>query len=354
MVILKNAIKFSKFVSNNFIMNSKLILLSICLAFFFSTIQHLSGQINSDESKANANEFYKQANELYGAGDFQKAGEAYSQSFNLFNYGYAAYNGACAYSLAGDSKNAIKYARLALEMGILNFDEDPDFENVRELDEFKAIANEGRKKLSELQKQSTDPIVVEPPDFDANKKYGLIVAMHGYGSNPTDFSSVYESVAAEYDCIIMSSRATEVLGENSFAWTYSDEEHKRLETEINEMKSRYKIDDQKVVLTGFSQGGRLTYSLGTRLSEIFCGLIPVAGRFEDGEQVAKMKNKDLKVFSIIGTKDRPTFTEENERAQKLFEEVGIDFKLNKFDVGHSYPPNREEVISEALDWFFEK
>lgn len=43
------------------------------------------------------------------------------------------------------------------------------------------------------------------------------------------------------------------------------------------LKRRYPIDDQQVVLTGFSMGGRGSFSVGVAYPEPYCGVIPFAG-----------------------------------------------------------------------------
>lgn len=48
---------------------------------------------------------------------------------------------------------------------------------------------------------------------------------------------------------------------------------------INEMKQNYIIDSSRIYITGFSNGGMMSYSIGSYLSDIVAAIAPVAGYF---------------------------------------------------------------------------
>jgi len=115
--------------------------------------------------------------------------------------------------------------------------------------------------------------------------------------------------------------------------------------------SKYKIDAKRVVYSGFSQGGGLTYTVGLPNSELFAGLIPVAGMYKAFD-FTTLKNKDIKIFTILGSKDRSEYLDTSKSLVKSCEEHGIEIKHNIYDIGHTYPENRDEVLIEALNFIF--
>ena len=114
----------------------------------------------------------------------------------------------------------------------------------------------------------------------------------------------------------------------------------------------YSVNKAKVMLTGYAQGGFLTFALGMVYSDLFCGLLPVGGAMPDNISVEKMKNKSVKIYALVGTRVNAQTVEANEMAEKKFKRYGVPFKLKKIDHGgHSYPDNKMEILSEALSWF---
>lgn len=47
---------------------------------------------------------------------------------------------------------------------------------------------------------------------------------------------------------------------------------------IDEMRSRYRIDEDRIFLTGISMGGMGTWCIGAHYPDLFCGLVVVSGR----------------------------------------------------------------------------
>ena len=296
-------------------------------------------------------EYFKEGEEYYKKRKFEKAGDAFAKSFDILGTnGEAAYNAACAYSLANVKDKAIEYSEKALKAGIYDFEDEPDFFNIKGTNEFQDIVFRSKIMKEEVMNQSMEPIFIMPDGYTKSKKYPLIVAFHGFNSSPDNFSVIYKDVANELGCILMLSRGTKVIKKGSFAWTYEEEEYNRVLDEIEMAKLMHSVDPSKVILTGFAQGGFMAYALGLVKSQDFRGILPVAGLIPKNVSVSKMRNKDMKVFAIVGEKDSPKILSQNREGQKVFKQNNVPFKLKTFDIGHEYPPNRKEVLKEGLKW----
>ena len=85
-----------------------------------------------------------------------------------------------------------------------------------------------------------------------------------------------------------------------------------------------------------------------RNPDTFCGLIPVAGRFQP-ESASALEDEDLaglRIFIMVGADDNSRIVDGNKDAAKRFRKIGAKGKLNIYDgVGHGFPENgtREQV-----------
>ncbi len=85
---------------------------------------------------------------------------------------------------------------------------------------------------------------IEPALFDFAEEAGFMVVAP-FGRSNTDFQNI-----GEHDVL----RA------------------------IMEMKRRYNVDDERIVLAGFSMGGMGVWTIGARNPDVFAGLLPIAAR----------------------------------------------------------------------------
>lgn len=301
-----------------------------------------------------AGELYSEGHDLYIEGDYAGAAVKFSESFHVLGDNKkAAYNAAACYALAYDVGNAIKYARFAMDLGMFDFEKDSDFDNISETSEFLDLVWEANIRKDAMEHQSIEPMFVLPDGYDISQSYPLLVAFHPFGNSPVDFAHRYEEVINEKNCILMLPRATHVMGEGSFSWEFTQEEYERILDEIDMAKLMYSVNPDQVILTGFSQGGLMCYSLGMALSDRFAGLIPVGGTMPTNISADKMRNKDIKIYAMVGERDAPTTVENNREAETIFSQAKIDFKLTVYDAARDYPQNSTEVLGDAIDWILE-
>lgn len=71
---------------------------------------------------------------------------------------------------------------------------------------------------------------------------------------------------------------------------------------INEVKTKWTVDSNRIYLTGFSQGGQTTQSLGSRLSDLIAAASPHHGFAANGYTVAP--NTPIGLFQVWGDSDR--------------------------------------------------
>ncbi len=72
----------------------------------------------------------------------------------------------------------------------------------------------------------------------------------------------------------------DIMGKMSFGWEERDSAEKRIRETIEFMDDRYKIDKEKIILLGFSQGGTMAYYIGLKNADLFKGIITIAGYYD--------------------------------------------------------------------------
>jgi len=335
-------------------------LLVIILLVLEFSINNVSGQVSttktpSYELKKRAQYYIKEGHSLVNMKEYKRAAMAFVKSYQAISTSReAAFNAARCFAMANDTGNTVKYSRAAVKLGAYNFDGNKDFKLIRGILAFENIVKEANGKITEIAKEPIEPVVILPPGYSGDEKLPLIVALHGYNDNPSKYARNYRGVARKFNAILLLIRGSKIVGEKSFAWTYETDEYDRIYYDIDSIKNAYNIDESKVILTGFSQGAYLTLSFGTIHSNLFKGLLPIVGRVPKNIDVSNIKNKNIRIFSIIGTKDRMVYRSENTNAQKQFTANGIQFQLKKFYMGHEFPDNKDIVLTEAITWLLAK
>jgi predicted esterase len=154
--------------------------------------------------------------------------------------------------------------------------------------------------------------------------------------------------------ILLAPQGTTQISEGKYDWGSNlDEIEENILDAINKVMDEHKVDQSRVVLAGFSQGGWIAWSLGARNPDAFRGLIPVCGRFEapseteiDEEALAK-----LRIYAMVGADDDEAILKSNRDAEKRYKKLGAKVKLRVYDdVGHAYPDDAEEEELQALEF----
>jgi phospholipase/carboxylesterase len=321
-------------------------------------------------------EYAKAAREAYDSGDYEKAAQYYLAvlKYNI-NDGNTIYNLACCYGLLGDANLAAEYVERAVNSGfedIGHISWDPDFDSVRgqavfddTVDRLASIMEEKAAKLGDVL-YFDSPAFFEcrihlPENYDPAKSYPLVVGLHGYGSNPDRFITLWERFANR-DFIYASPRAPYpfLVGEwVGYSWDVRIHGH-RLMTQratamteayvarvVKELTHRYKAED--VYLLGFSQGCAFAYQAGIKNHELFHGLICFGGWLDTdwlSEECIGAAN-ELRVFIAHGTEDRMVDYESGIAARDYLEEHGYHITFYEFDGAHSVP---EDALQEAERW----
>ena len=175
------------------------------------------------------------------------------------------------------------------------------------------------------------------------KKWPLILFLHGAGESGNDLEKVKlhgppKLVASkDYPFIIVSPQSS------GRGWN-----PETLNALLDDLIAKYRVDPDRVYLTGMSMGGYGTWSLATAHPERFAAIAPVCGG-GDPKQAAKLKTMPIWVFH--GAKDTTVPLIRSEEMVKALKETGADPKFTTYpEAGHD-SWTETYANPELYEWF---
>jgi predicted peptidase len=172
----------------------------------------------------------------------------------------------------------------------------------------------------------------EKPD----EKWPLILFLHGSGERGEELAKVkihgppkiVES-KSEFPFIVVSPQARR-RGWNPDA----------LKALLDEVLADYRVDPDRVYLTGLSMGGYGTWTLAAEYPEYFAAIVPICGG-GDPKEAGRLKNLPIWVFH--GAKDEAVPLSRSEEMVKALKDEGADVKFTV------YPEAEHDSWTETYD-----
>lgn len=211
-------------------------------------------------------------------------------------------------------------------------------------------------------KETTRLEYIDRPPKESVITSPLLILLHGHGGNENDLFSFIDHFPDNW--LVVSVRGAYNIGPNSYRWydvkmldgkiaiNIEEEEtsRKKLIGLINDISVKYKVDTNKIVVAGFSQGANMAQSIGLGEPRVVSGFGVFSGRFVEEFVPYINKSDDLKstkAFLSHGSGDNMLpITHALENKQKL-EELGIQVTFSKDSNGHSISSKQ---FSDFTQW----
>ena len=329
--------------------------------------------------KMNRGHLITSATQAYRAGNYEEAANYYKKVL-IHNQDDAtvAYNLACCYGLQGDAENAAKFVTHAFANGFRQlplFMEDPDFDPVRNDQEFQHTVDEiverfkSVGKLDYVAASSLLPYRIRfPKDYDASKRYPLLIGMHGNGGSAEGFISHYDKLdnpqvifvtpEGQYPRSInvgpqWHSRTWSINSVGKKVWKVGDElVSDYIMKTIKKVSSEYKVSD--IYLMGFSQGAVYAYTIGLQHADVIKGVIGFSGYMMDpkgGESILTKEDVEqadgLRLYIAHGIDDAAISVDKARELKSYFESQGFDLTYTEFEGRHGV---KADVFNDAVSW----
>ncbi|MDX2034749.1 MAG: prolyl oligopeptidase family serine peptidase [Blastocatellia bacterium] len=188
-----------------------------------------------------------------------------------------------------------------------------------------------------------------PSNYDAAKKWPLVIALHGMGGDENSFFMAYDNgvirrIAESRGYIVACPKGRQPTS------MYMGPAETDVMDVLAEVKREFSIDEDRVYLTGHSMGGYGTWSVAANHPAEFAALAPFAG---GGTPFTTPKLRGIVHVPWIvvhGDADPTVPVEESRKMVKLGQDLGVKIKYIEVPGGdHSniVVPNMNAVF----DWF---
>lgn len=177
-----------------------------------------------------------------------------------------------------------------------------------------------------------------PENFDENKKYPIILSLHGAGTRGGDITLLYDNELLRYanknpDFPFV------VIAPLSEDDTWFDG-YERLLAFTKAIAGLDFADNQRFYLTGASMGGYTSWQLGMSLPEYFAAMVPVCG---GGMYWNAGRLKNVPVWAFHGALDKTVLPEETLKMVAAVNKFGGNAKIT------IYPHNEHNAWTDTYN-----
>ncbi len=191
----------------------------------------------------------------------------------------------------------------------------------------------------------------------------LLLMLHGYGANEYDLIGLADALDARFT--VISARAPLSLGNGGYAWfplEFTDEGIKVLDTKaaiqsrllilkfLDEVHSKYAVDEKQVFLMGFSQGAAMAYSIALTEPHRLSGMVAMSGRLPDERLLKLAPTEHLKNFPIFishGLHDQILPIQNGRESEARLRELHLNVTYKEYPMAHQISP---ECLSDIAHW----
>lgn len=307
------------------------------------------------------------------------------------------YNLACCYSRTGDLDLAASRLEEAFGAGMGDTElllSDPDLETLREstagrvlIDRLVSEADQ-RRRLRGVPGTFEAPVlggfrVVVPPNMKENRRYPLVMILHGHGANPENYVGMFERVASSLEAIVCAPYGPYPIPferGHGFSWypapwffqellatgsSTGDRAQRRQEIELREQEvsrnfvlaaidhvsSEYPVDPDRVFLMGHSEGGVLAYGLALEYPDRFRALIVVGARLRASDATPEILTEAagrLEVMICHSRGDSAVSYDQAKAAAQTLKSSGVQNKIFPYEGGHGFTAELAQTIGHWI------
>lgn len=194
------------------------------------------------------------------------------------------------------------------------------------------------------QKIDMNYLLYLPKDYESREKWPLIVFLHGAGERGSDISVVKKhgppkliEAGQELPAIVLSPQCPD----RGF-W-----QPESLAKLIAEISGKYKVDPDRVVLTGLSMGGYGTFALAAAHPELFAAIAPICG---GGDPKTAERLKGLPAWVFHGAKDNVVALENSEKMVDALKAIGADVQFTVYPDAEHDSWTETYANPKVLEW----
>ena len=181
-----------------------------------------------------------------------------------------------------------------------------------------------------------------PPDYQRPLDYPLLISLHGAGEKGDRMVRYWKESAAHHNVILCCP--------NSSGASWAQPDMLRMIQITEHVLKNYSVDRKRILLSGISAGGAVTYLLGFTIPVLYPYLNPMSAAFGDSYLKLLKDAEKRPLYITHGAKDDLISPAEGGAlAAKVLKENGFDVSyVERPNDGHQVPEGEQENI---LNWF---
>lgn len=307
---------------------------------------------------SDAQEFFKKSEALFQAYQEGKYTDALAVAERLAveypeRNGNTYYWRICLYAVTGQQEQALQAFEEALKRDVWWAEEqlrsDSDLASLQGDPEFERLvllSNEKHKQAT----AEPELFVYQP---DGTGPFPLLVALHGrFGNAERDFSSWKSAI--DHGWILAMPQSSKPSSSLSFVWDDRQKAMDEIANHFDSLIEKYPIDNNKIVLAGFSQGAARAIELvmsGQIKANGFLAVVP--STIDLNELNAWADSSEARGVLISGGKD-PRY-EMFRQINAIFSQKNLSLMFkNYLEMGHGFPNDFETVLQKGLEFILQE
>lgn len=232
--------------------------------------------------------------------------------------------------------------------------EDDDLKALREYSEFNELANICKvRELSAKESSRSDIKIIKPNNLVENKKYPLLIALHGNEEN-ISIAKDYWSSCEKDNFILALPQSSQIGFSDAYFWDDFQRGSCEIKGYYEKLLEDNSIDVNKIIIGGFSAGAR------TALYSIINNYVNVRGFIFTGPWLPEideweplfdnLKEKGIRGYIICGDEDEDCLECTNKFVDMLNERHIKNIYRIESDLKHDYPDNFEVYLKDAIEF----
>ena len=184
------------------------------------------------------------------------------------------------------------------------------------------------------------------PEYYAGEAVPLVFALHGGSGHGRQFIWSWLRAARSLNCIVIDPTSLD----NTWSLMDPGADAQRLHGLVDYAKAHWNIDNERILLSGMSDGGTFSYVAGLQDQVPFTHLAPCSASFHPMliEAASPQRLQGLPIYLIHGALDWMFPVDVARTAQQALQAAGAAVVYAEVeDLSHTYP---EEYSAKVLDW----
>jgi predicted peptidase len=187
-----------------------------------------------------------------------------------------------------------------------------------------------------------------PKDYDAKESVPLMLFLHGAGERGDDLELVKKhgppkliEAGQAFPCIVVSPQC---LKDRSW-------EPYEVSALLDEIVEKYKVDQDRIYVTGISMGGFGTWALATLSPNRFAAIVPICG---GGDPQSARRIVQLPIWVFHGAKDKSVPPERSEQMVEALKRNGSKVRFTVYPEAAHDSWTATYANPEVFEWLFQQ